>query len=120
LLPFLRFSRKVAYFVFDLLGRKVPDRYQDYFFVRREAIWHGIGYKGRPYYGDVTLIRSRHRKDSSEGELFGWNEVVKGKIEVVEIPGRHEEIFDEPNVRELAERLNESLGEARSKTESVQ
>ena len=44
---------------------------------------------------------------------FGWRELLMGRCEIHEIPGVHEEIFREPNVRELAGKLSACLKNAR-------
>jgi thioesterase domain-containing protein len=44
---------------------------------------------------------------------FGWRELLTGRCEIHEIPGVHEEIFSEPNVRELGAKLSACLQNAR-------
>jgi thioesterase domain-containing protein len=46
---------------------------------------------------------------SAGDPYFGWRELLTGRSEIHEIPGVHEEIFDEPNVRVLAEKLSACL-----------
>lgn len=48
---------------------------------------------------------------------FGWRELIAGRTEIHEIPGVHEEIFLEPNVRVLARKLGACLRYA-SETET--
>jgi len=43
---------------------------------------------------------------------FGWRELLGGPTETHELPGDHEGIFREPNVRILAEKLRVCLQNA--------
>ena len=46
---------------------------------------------------------------------FGWRELLTGRIEIHETPGNHAEMFGEPNVRVLAEKLKACLENTRQK-----
>jgi amino acid adenylation domain-containing protein len=65
-----------------------------------------------PYNGPVTLFRagdwaSRGHEDAS----LGWSSVSVRRLEIVEIPGSHDTILDEPNLAVLGEKLAECLGQ---------
>jgi aspartate racemase len=47
----------------------------------------------------------------------GWNQVALGGVEMRMIPGEHLAIFEEPNVRVMAQELRAALSAARSKEE---
>ena len=49
---------------------------------------------------------------SAGDPYFGWRELLTGRSEIHEIPGVHEEIFREPNVRVLAQKLSACLQNA--------
>lgn len=44
--------------------------------------------------------------------LFVWRELLNGPSEIHEVPGIHDEVFHEPNVRVLAKKLSECLRNA--------
>jgi aspartate racemase len=64
----------------------------------------------RPYAGKVILFRTRGQPlfCSLEND-FGWGKLVKGGVEIKLVPGSHESIFMEPDVRFLAEQLKPCL-----------
>jgi thioesterase domain-containing protein len=66
------------------------------------------------YPGAVTLIRTRGQPlFCSFEEDFCWSALAKSGVSVKRIPGSHENIFIEPNVKFLAARLETCLAEAR-------
>jgi amino acid adenylation domain-containing protein/FkbH-like protein len=66
------------------------------------------------YPGAVTLIRTRGQPFlCSFEEDFCWSRLAKNGVSVKRIPGSHENIFIEPNVKSLAARLEACLAEAR-------
>jgi len=48
---------------------------------------------------------------------YGWDELVRGGLKVRMIPGSHEAIFVEPDVRSLAAQLAGCIREARAESE---
>jgi FkbH-like protein len=73
----------------------------------------------RPYPGAVTLIRTRGQPlFCSFEEDFCWSKLAKGGVSVDRIPGSHENIFIEPNVKSLAARLETCLAKSRPATSS--
>jgi amino acid adenylation domain-containing protein len=64
-------------------------------------------YRLRPYPGRITLFRAEHRDDGCAHTADnGWTDYAEGGIEIHNVPGEHEAIFNQPNVRVLAEKLD--------------
>lgn len=59
-----------------------------------------------PYDGDLVLFRAAENR---AGRHDGWADLVKGKLEVHELPGGHTDILGEPRVRVLARELGAVL-----------
>ncbi len=73
----------------------------------------------KPYEGRVTLFRSRaHQLMSSCDPYYGWSEFAQGGVTVKVVPGAHEKIVDEPNVKQLAAQLSQILDEAQCKKQT--
>lgn len=101
----------VSYRLHQRLGRRLPRWMQD-----QSDIWLHCYYQYRPqrYPGRVLLFRRGSQEDTPPvDELLGWGGLFTGRFEVCEVPGDHREIFREPNVRVMAEKLSESLLDAR-------
>jgi thioesterase domain-containing protein/aryl carrier-like protein len=72
------------------------------------------GYRPKPYDGQVVLFQIekweffegfRHLPDPS----FGWNELVRGGLKIVRVPGDHTTIVLEPAVATLAKSILEQI-----------
>jgi thioesterase domain-containing protein len=60
----------------------------------------------KPYAGPAILFRTRGQPlFSSLEEDFCWGKLVRGGIDVKLVPGSHESVFVDPNVRHLANEL---------------
>jgi amino acid adenylation domain-containing protein len=69
-------------------------------------------YQPRPYHGRLVLFqRSARPAGPYHDPKLGWGQVVDG-LEIQEIPGDHKDMFLEPNVRILAEKLHRCLLDA--------
>jgi amino acid adenylation domain-containing protein/FkbH-like protein len=67
----------------------------------------------REYGGRLVLLRTRGQPIfCSLEDDFCWGKLAKGGVEVRQIPGSHENVFIEPNVRFLAKELEDSLSRA--------
>lgn len=67
-------------------------------------------YVPKVYPGRVTLFRAHTRPLLRlHGYDLGWNRLAVGGLEIIEIPGNHNSILSEPDVRSLAERLRACL-----------
>jgi amino acid adenylation domain-containing protein/FkbH-like protein len=72
-----------------------------------------VAHVERPYKGAVTLLRTRGQPIlCSFEDDFCWGKLARGGVSVKHIPGSHENIFVEPNVKFLAEQMEECLAEA--------
>jgi thioesterase domain-containing protein len=64
-------------------------------------------YKLHAYPGKITLFHAENPDDGYEYLAdHGWTQIAKGGIEIHKIPGEHQTIFAQPNVRALAEKLD--------------
>jgi hypothetical protein len=71
-----------------------------------------VAHVERPYAGAVTLLRTRGQPMLCSFEPdFCWGKLARRGVMVKQIPGSHENIFVEPNVRFLAEQMEECLAE---------
>jgi thioesterase domain-containing protein/acyl carrier protein len=70
-------------------------------------------YKWEPHEGKVTFIRCGEFEAAENGDWFipKWQALAFGGVEVVNVPGRHLTLFEEPEVAGLAEALREKMKE---------
>jgi amino acid adenylation domain-containing protein len=62
----------------------------------------------------TVMFRGKDFPIASAGDpYFGWRELLTGRSETYEVPGDHDGIFREPNVKTLAEQLRACLHNAR-------
>jgi len=61
-----------------------------------------LHYVPRPYKGDVWLFRSRYQGDPD----LGWRPLVRGSLQIQEVPGRHADVLKEPHLRETARQIS--------------
>ena len=67
------------------------------------------------YPGRITLLRTRGQPLlCSFDEDFCWGGLALGGVKVKRIPGSHENVFTEPNVRYLARAIEECLAQAQA------
>jgi amino acid adenylation domain-containing protein len=65
------------------------------------------GYRPAPYSGHVTLLWTPHGRHMARGRArLGWDRVVTGHLEDVEVPGDHISMFDSQHVAALAEQVS--------------
>ncbi|MFT3906593.1 MAG: amino acid adenylation domain-containing protein [Steroidobacteraceae bacterium] len=89
-----------------VLGRAVPLELRDLWLtgamLRAAAHYHPAAYRD-----DVVLMRASwidpQLRDA--GARMGWDDVLTGKVTVVDIPGDHFTLAEEPHVRDLAQQL---------------
>ncbi len=71
-------------------------------------------YVPRPYAGDLHLFRTLRSERENEPSM-GWNRWIDGKVEIVELPGRHRDFIDQPelarHLRLLIDRITGRQGE---------
>ena len=70
-------------------------------------------YRPKPLACRTVIFRSTDSPILSAGDpYFGWRDLLKGRTETHEIPGDHQGIFRDPNVRVLAGKLRDCLRSA--------
>lgn len=76
-----------------------------------------VAHVERPYGGAVTLLRTRGQPAwCSFEDDFSWSKLARGGVTVKHIPGSHENVFVEPNVKSLGESIEECLAASQSLT----
>jgi thioesterase domain-containing protein len=69
-----------------------------------------LKYQVKPYPGELTLFRARHGSPRIHAEpLGGWEGVARGGVNVIEVPGTHNSMLEEPNVRALGEAISRCI-----------
>ncbi|MBD2355858.1 amino acid adenylation domain-containing protein [Tolypothrix sp. FACHB-123] len=73
----------------------------------------------KPYQGKASIFKPvDHISLSYDYEPdFGWGKLVKGGLDIYEIPGVHTDIFQEPNVQVVAEKLKDCLDKIQDKSQ---
>jgi thioesterase domain-containing protein len=93
--------------VVDTDANQLPDTLRIVMQAHMEAINE---YRPRRFSGRVTLFRARTRPlFHSLDEDLGWKDLAAGGVEVIQIPGNHDSILEEPHVARLARRLQDCL-----------
>jgi len=73
-------------------------------------------YEFKPYVGNVTLINAeKHHKGIIPDATLGWGEIVKGEIDIHEIPGHRLSMIKQPRVKFLAAKLKTALQKAKKR-----
>jgi thioesterase domain-containing protein len=116
----LPWSEKIAYlswkighmarFVQRRFGKRLPP---DLVTVRKALIDAEARYVPKVYPKSVTVFNAAVKSLRSEDDpAAGWSEWASGGVEIHEIAGHHANIFFEPNVSVLAEKLSVCLRKA--------
>jgi hypothetical protein len=68
-------------------------------------------YEWKTYNGKITYILSEGFASAAWSNLLvkNWDRMAKGGVETFKIPGNHFTIFEEPEVKGLAKKVNECL-----------
>ena len=75
-----------------------------------------VKYVPRPYGGDVLLFRASKQLPGLVADKYlGWKCVLRGNLEVCEVPGRQQNLLLEPNVLQLAKELSSRLNTAQQR-----
>jgi amino acid adenylation domain-containing protein len=61
-----------------------------------------INYRPEPYAGRVTYFERGENPPLAGDPTFGWGPVMKGDFQTHKIPGNHAEMFQSPNVEQMA------------------
>lgn len=64
-------------------------------------------YRPRPYDGRALLFKvAERRRSTHRTKALGWEGIVRGGIEVIELPGNHDNLIEQPGLlRELRREL---------------
>jgi len=99
----VRTSRKMR----GMMGRPVQVTLRDHLLIEEEA--NGRYYPGE-YHGDVILLRPEIRPRRNTADVAdGWDRIIKGRLEVHEVPGDHRSMFLSPNVSMTANLLARAM-----------
>ncbi len=94
------------------MGRPVPERLREAYFLE---LHHQAeqAYRPEPWDGDMIVF---YGEQLYEDPTLGWSELVRGRIDTVEVPGDHpgnREAMMEPAVAYTAAALSERLAQTR-------
>jgi amino acid adenylation domain-containing protein len=106
-----RSSQLAECYFYGILGRHLPARiaYVQVEEAHRRALER---YTVRPYPGRIALLRAADVRQSigtRVSSTLGWDAFAAGELQICDVPGGHMTMFEEPNVRILAERLRAVL-----------
>jgi thioesterase domain-containing protein len=91
-------------------GGTVPVEMRDVH-VQQSFIAAASQYVLRPWSGHVVLMRADSPNLMFEhlGATYGWDEVIEGGFELVQVPGDHDTLVLEPNATTLVQKLRATL-----------
>jgi thioesterase domain-containing protein len=90
--------------------RRTVDRYFSTCKAHERAL---AAYRPTVYPGPVTLFRCRSKRCNNEKErAYGWDELAAGGVQIHAVPGSHQSMVTEPQVRVLARRLQACIDRA--------
>jgi thioesterase domain-containing protein/acyl carrier protein len=102
-----RSARTLGCFFYRLLGRELPASL--HYFQVEQAHKRALNrYAVRFYPGKITLMRAADIEETAgtrRNPTLGWQNLAGGGLEIHDVPGGHISMFEEPNVRTLAEEL---------------
>lgn len=71
-----------------------------------------LAYRPLPYTGHVMLFRASDAPSSTQdADALGWTNHIGGRLDVIELPGDHDHLIEQP---ELLERLRDALARTRA------
>jgi acyl transferase domain-containing protein/thioesterase domain-containing protein/acyl carrier protein len=115
-----RKAQAVGSSCYQLLGRSLPAGLR--YFQVEESHKRALGrYTVKFYPGKITLLRAADVPDTvgtRRNTTLGWETLAGGGLEIHDVPGGHTSMFEEPNVRALADKLKAILLSADSKFEN--
>jgi thioesterase domain-containing protein len=102
-----RGAQAAACACYEFLGRSLPASL--HYYQVEEAHKRALDrYIVQPYPGKITLMRAADVEETAgtrRNPTLGWETMAKGGLEIYDVPGGHISMFEEPNVRILAEKL---------------
>ena len=79
-------------------GRALPHAMR-YRLIERSHERAYFGYEPRPYDGPIVLFRAaEHPEEMNATRTLGWENVASGEIQVVELPGSHDDLIEQPTL----------------------
>lgn len=70
-------------------------------------------YRAQEYDGSITLLRTRQGRMMAMGRRdLGWASVTRGKLDIIDIPGTHLTMLDEPGIHVVTRTLADWLHSA--------
>jgi thioesterase domain-containing protein len=65
--------------------------------------------------GPVTFFRASERASDKIGnEMEGWQKIIQNDLQIIDIPGDHHTVVEEPHIRDLAAKLGACIEQAQS------
>jgi thioesterase domain-containing protein/acyl carrier protein len=105
-----------------LLGRRVksvdskpPDWAADQPVINRHfypIVYAYRYYRAKPYAGDAVSIVSQGTAGRYFGDDLGWGALIKGSLDIIQVPGDHGDVFDPPVIASYVDVLRQRLREA--------
>ena len=115
-----RSAQAAACSCYQLLGRSLPASL--HYFQVEEAHKRALGRYTIQFYPEkITLMRAADVEETvatRRNATLGWETLTGGGLEIHDVPGGHTSMFEEPNVRTLAEKLKPILQSSDSKLEN--
>ena len=105
--------RKMKAKTYEKVGRTIPVELRDIGMI--EAYTDAIHkYVLRPYAGRVVIFTAQDKGPSFShvGPDMGWTPYAGGTIDVHRIPGTHDDVMQDPNVRVLVDKLQAEMSDA--------
>ena len=69
-----------------------------------------LKYEVKPYAGHLTLFRARQGSPRIHSDpLGGWGDIAGGGVDVIEVPGTHNSMLEQPNVVALGEAISHCI-----------
>lgn len=97
---------KAIYWVFTELGRPVPRIFKS----PGDINWFaGRRYKPQAFSGRIVLLQASHSVSSGHSMDSTWRRLAAGGVDIRVIEAAHADIFDEPQVRALADQIQDCL-----------
>jgi len=75
-----------------------------------------FAYVAAPYEGNTVIFKAAKNYSHLHDAMLGWNGLIKGPLEFIELPSNPGGLFMEPYVQVLAEKLKQRIDEASSQT----
>jgi acetoacetyl-CoA synthetase len=79
----------------------------------RDAMWSAMGrYRPQPYDGGpIIYVRAEIRQKERGDPMPLWRRVARAGLAIADVPGSHDDMVVEPNVRLVAAELDRALSD---------